>query len=63
MARWADAPKYLKTLRAGAHTGLLDLSILQVDKYEEALRQAMTRLWAGEFSKQILTTSPPSGTN
>jgi multiple sugar transport system substrate-binding protein len=54
MARWADAPKYLKTLRAGADTGLLDLSILQVDKYEEALRQAMTRLWAGEPSKKIL---------
>ena len=54
MARWADAPAYLKTLRAGADTGLLDLSILQVDKYEEALRQAMTRLWAGEPSKKIL---------
>lgn len=54
MTRWADAPKFLKTLRAGADTGLLDLSLLQIDKYEEVLRQAMTRLWAGDPSKEIL---------
>ena len=54
MARWADAPEYLKTLRAGADTGLLDLSLLQIDQYEEGLRQAMTRLWAGEPSQKIL---------
>ncbi len=54
MARWADAPKYLKTLREGADTGMLDLSVLQVDKYEEALRQGVTRLWAGEPSQKIL---------
>ena len=40
LSRWADADKYLATLRAGADTGLLDLSILQIDKYEEALRQS-----------------------
>jgi multiple sugar transport system substrate-binding protein len=54
LSRWADAGKYLKTLRAGADTGLLDLSILQIDKYEEALRQSMSRLWAGEDAKAIL---------
>ena len=54
LSRWGDAKHYLATLRAGADTGLLDLSILQVDKYEEALRQATTRLWAGEDSKAIL---------
>ncbi len=54
LSRWRDAPAYLKTLREGANTGLLDLSILQIDKYEEALRQAMTRLWAGEDAKAIL---------
>ena len=54
LARWADADKYLATLRAGADTGLLDLSILQIDKYEEALRQSITRLWAGEDAKAIL---------
>ena len=54
MSRWKDAPEYLATLRKGADTGLLDLSVLQIDKYEEALRQAMSRLWAGESSKQIL---------
>ena len=54
LSRWADADKYLATLRAGADTGLLDLSILQIDKYEEALRQSITRLWAGEDAKAIL---------
>jgi len=53
-SRWADAKDYLATLRAGADSGLLDLSLLQIDKYEEVLRQAMTRLWAGEDSKKIL---------
>jgi multiple sugar transport system substrate-binding protein len=54
LSRWPDAKHYLATLRKGADTGLLDLSILQVDKYEEVLRQATTRLWAGEDTKQIL---------
>lgn len=54
LSRWKDAPAYLQTLRAGADSGLLDLSILQIDKYEEALRQATTRLWAGEDPKTIL---------
>ena len=54
LGRWADAKHYLATLREGADTGLLDLSILQIDRYEEALRQSVTRLWAGEDAKEIL---------
>ena len=54
LSRWKDAPAYLKTLREGANSGLLDLSVLQVDKYEEALRQATTRVWAGEDVKTVL---------
>ncbi len=54
LARWPDAKDYLATLRAGAETGLLDLSVLQTDKYEEVLRQSITRLWAGEDSQTIL---------
>lgn len=54
MSRWADAPKYLAALKEGATFGLLDLSILQTDKYEEALRQGISRLWAGEDAKTIL---------
>lgn len=54
LSRWGDASKYLATLRKGADTGLLDLSILQIDKYEESLRQSITRLWAGEDAKAIL---------
>ncbi len=54
LSRWPDAKHYLATLRAGADSGLLDLSLLQTDKYEEVLRQSMTRLWAGENSQAIL---------
>lgn len=54
LSRWKDAPAYLETLRAGADSGLLDLSVLQIDKYEEVLRQATSRLWGGEDAKSIL---------
>jgi multiple sugar transport system substrate-binding protein len=54
LSRWKDAPAYLKTLRAGADSGLLDLSVLQIDKYEEVLRQATSRLWGGEDAQAIL---------
>ncbi len=54
IGRWPEAKQYLDTLKAGAETGLLDLSLLQTDKYEEALRQAISRLWAGEDPKSIL---------
>jgi multiple sugar transport system substrate-binding protein len=51
---WPDAKDYLAALQAGSKTGLLDLSLIQTDKYEEALRQGISRLWAGEDPKQIL---------
>ena len=52
-ARWPEATQYLDTLKAGAVSGLLDLSILQTDKYEEVLRQGISSLWAGEDPKAI----------
>jgi multiple sugar transport system substrate-binding protein len=54
MAKWPDAKDYLAALGEGAKTGLLDLSLIQTDKYEEALRQGISRLWAGEDPKKIL---------
>ena len=57
MAKWPDAKDYLATLKQGAETGLLDLSLLQTDKYEEVLRQAISKLWAGEDPKAILDTA------
>ncbi len=45
-SRWPEAPDYLAALQAGAVTGLLDLSLIQTDRYEEALRQGFSRLWA-----------------
>ncbi len=54
LAKWPDAKDYLAALQAAANSGLLDLSLLQTDKYEEVLRQSVSRLWAGEDPKAIL---------
>lgn len=54
LALWPDAKDYLATLKTASETGLLDLSLIQTDKYEEALRQAVSKLWAGEDPKAIL---------
>ncbi len=51
---WPEAKEYLAALQEGSKTGLLDLSLLQTDKYEEVLRQAISKLWAGEDPKAIL---------
>jgi multiple sugar transport system substrate-binding protein len=51
---WPDAKDYLAALKAASQTGLLDLSLIQTDTYEEALRQGVGRLWAGEDPKTIL---------
>jgi len=53
LSRWPDAKEYLSTLRAGSELGLLDLSLVQTDKYEEALRMGLSRLWAGDDPKAI----------
>ena len=53
-ALWSEAPEYLDALQQGAVSGLLDLSLIQTDKYEEPLRQAFGRLWAGEDPQAIL---------
>ncbi|HEX4986424.1 MAG TPA: extracellular solute-binding protein [Burkholderiales bacterium] len=50
---WPDAKNYLAALHQGAQTGLLDLSLIQTDKYEEAIRQGISRLWAGEDPQKI----------
>ena len=53
LAKWPDAKDYLAALGEGAKTGLLDLSLLQTDKYEEVLRQMISKLWAGDDPKAI----------
>ena len=57
LALWPDAKNYLAALHDGANNGLLDLSLLQTDKYEEVLRQMMSKLWAGEDPKAIANTA------
>jgi multiple sugar transport system substrate-binding protein len=57
LAKWPDAGAYLAALQEGSKTGLLDLSLLQTDKYEEVLRQAISKLWAGDDPKAILDTA------
>ena len=54
LALWPDAKDYLAALKAGSESGLLDLSLIQTDKYEESLRQAISKLWAGDDPKAIL---------
>ncbi len=53
-SRWPSAGEYLDILEAGAQTGMLDLSLLKVDRYNEALRQGFSRLWAGDDPQEIL---------
>ena len=53
-SRWSNAADYLDTLKAGAETGLLDLSLIQTDRYEEGIRQSISRLWAGDDPQEIL---------
>lgn len=53
MSKWPEAKEYLATLEEGAKTGLLDLSLIQTDKYEEAIRQGISKLWAGDDPKRI----------
>lgn len=52
--RWPEAAAYLDTAKAAAETGLLDLSLLQQDKYDEAMSQAISSLWAGEEPQAAL---------
>ena len=54
LALWPNAKDYLAALKQGSESGLLDLSLLQTDKYEEVLRQSVSKLWAGEDPKAIL---------
>lgn len=51
---WPDAKDYLNTLRIASESGLFDLSLIQTDRYEEVLRKAFSRLWAGEGPQAIL---------
>lgn len=53
-SRWSSAPEYLDILEKAANTGLLDLSLLQIDRYNEALRQGFSRLWAGDDPQTVL---------
>src|SRR6266853_1625820 len=54
LALWPNAKDYLVALKQASQTGLLDLSLLQTDKYEEIMRQAISKLWAGDDPKTIL---------
>lgn len=57
---WPEADQYLAALHAGAVSGLLDLSIIQTDRYEEGLRQAISRLWGGDDPQKILDDTAAS---
>lgn len=54
LSRWPDAKDYLATLKSASERGLMDLSIIQTEKYEEALREGLSKLWGGEDPQRIL---------
>ena len=51
---WPDAGAYLDTIRLSGEQGLLDLSLLQQDKYDEAMMKSISSLWAGEDPKAVI---------
>ena len=53
-SRWPSAGEYLDILEQGANSGMLDLSLIQIDRYNEALRQGFSRLWSGEDPQEVL---------
>jgi len=53
-SRWPGADKYLQVLRTAADRGLRRLSLLEVERYEIALQNGFSRLWAGEEADAIL---------
>ena len=53
---WPDAGAYLDTIKLSGEKGLLDLSLLQQDKYDEAMTKAISSLWAGTDAKTVADT-------
>lgn len=51
---WPDAGSYLDTIKAAGEKGLLDLSLLQQDKYDEAMSKAISSLWANKDPKAAI---------
>lgn len=51
---WPSAGDYLDTLKLGAETGLLDLSIIDTFSYEESLTRAITSALAGGDPRSAL---------
>jgi multiple sugar transport system substrate-binding protein len=50
---WPDAGAYLDTVKLSGEKGLLDLSLLQQDKYDEAMSKALSSLFAGTSPKEV----------
>ena len=53
-SRWPTADLYLDTLKQGAQTGMLDLSIRNTFQYDDALQKALGRAMAGEDPKTVM---------
>ena len=54
LSKWPDAKYYLETLHSASKEGLIDLSLIHTDKYEQDLRKGIDRLWMGGDPKAIL---------
>ena len=53
---WPDAGAFLDTIKQSGEKGLLDLSMLQEDKYDEAMTKGISSLWAGTDPKTVADT-------
>ena len=53
---WPDAGAFLDTIKQSGEKGLLDLSMLQQDKYDEAMTKGISSLWAGTDPKTVADT-------
>ena len=53
---WPDAGAYLDTIKLSGEKGLLDLSMLQQDKYDEVMTKAISSLWGGTDAKTVADT-------
>lgn len=50
---WPDAGAYLDTIKLSGEKGLLDLSMLQQDKYDEAISKGLSSLFSGTDPKAV----------
>jgi multiple sugar transport system substrate-binding protein len=52
-ARWANAPSYLDTLAKAGKTGMPDLFLYQINRYERVLTEGLNAAFAGQVAPDV----------